>query len=236
MPSPRSRTRPSKAPAEPARPKPPAALEPAVLPDHDLESDAGYERLGFFDVDLSGRVAESVELTQCRMRNATLSGTVLDRVRLTDCLVETSDWANLRLPSATLLRVRLTGARMTGFNLVDAVARDVLFQDCRMDLSGWRFTRFTAVRFEGCNLTGADFSGADLTGAHFVDCDLTGARFDKATMTGTRFRRCVLLDVIGVTSWQGAVVEAADLIQLAYVFAGALGVRVEPDDGPGPDR
>ncbi|MEV0393963.1 pentapeptide repeat-containing protein [Polymorphospora rubra] len=229
MPPPRSRARPSRVPAEPARPKPPTALDAAVLPDHDLVTEGGYERLGFVDLDLSARDAESVEFTQCRLRNTTLSGTVLSRARLTDCLVETSDWANLRMPSATLLRVRLADSRMTGFTLVDAVARDAVFDGCRMDLSGWRFTRFTAVRFEGCNLTGADFTGADLGGASFVGCDLTGARFDNATMTGTRFRDCVLLDVAGVTSWRGAVVEAADLIQLAHVFADALGVRITPE-------
>ncbi|MEV7231111.1 pentapeptide repeat-containing protein [Polymorphospora sp. NPDC051019] len=225
----RPRTRPARVPAEPARPRPPASLDPAVLPDHDLDTEAGYERLGFVDLDLSGRRAEAVEFTQCRMRHTTLAGTTLSRARLTDCLVESGDWANLRMPSATLLRVRAADSRMTGFALVDAVARDVVFEACRMDLSGWRFTRFTAVRFEGCNLTGADFTGADLGGAAFVGCDLTGARFDNATMTGTRFRDCVLLDVAGVTSWRGAVVEAADLIQLAHVFAAALGVRIAPE-------
>ncbi|MGH3487743.1 MAG: pentapeptide repeat-containing protein [Actinopolymorphaceae bacterium] len=79
--------------------------------------------------------------------------------------------------------------RNLGARVVDP---DVVFDQCRMDLSTFRFTSFTKVRFSGCNLTQADFTDADLRGALFVDCNLTGVQFAQADMSGTRPPNCIL--------------------------------------------
>jgi uncharacterized protein YjbI with pentapeptide repeats len=223
----RPRTRAASRPRDPARPKPPPALELATLPGHDLEHEGTYERLGFYDIDLSGRTAESVEFNQCRFRGADLSGAQLDRVGFTDCLVENSNVANLRSDTGTLVRVRYSLSRMTGFTLVKGLVRDVEFDECRLDLTSWRFSDIQATRFTNCNLSRADFTEADLTGAQFVGCDLTGAQFDNAKMAGTRFRNCILVDIGGVLSWRGATVDGNDLIALSYTLAHALGIRIE---------
>ena len=225
----RPRTRPGGRLRDPVKPKPPPSLDLATLPDHDLDNESTFERLGFYDIDLSQRSAESVEFTQCRFRGADLSGTQVDRVGLTDCLAENSNLANVRADAGALVRVRFVMSRMTGFTVAKGLLRDVEFEDCRLDLSGWRFTDFQATRFINCNLTRADFTEADLTGAQFVGCDLTGAQFDKAKMEGTRFRKCVLVDIGGVLSWRGATVDGNDLIALSYTLAHALGIRIEAD-------
>jgi uncharacterized protein YjbI with pentapeptide repeats len=214
----------------PAKPKPPPSLDLAVTPDHRLENEGTYRRLGYFDIDLSGCEAESVEVEQCRFRNADLSTASLDRSRFTDCLFENSNLANLRTSGCALIRVRLSVSRMTGFTWTDGRVKDVTFDECRLDLSGWRFTGFNTVTFNNCNLTRADFSGADLTGARFVGCDLTGAQFSQAKMAGARFVDCVLAGIGGLTSWEGAVVRAHDLIALSYELARALGIRIDNED------
>jgi uncharacterized protein YjbI with pentapeptide repeats len=214
---------------EPRKPVPPPDLTPASPGEHDLEPETTFERIGFADLDLSGRSAEAVEFHQCRFDRASLSGSQLRRAGLTDCLVEHCDWANLRADGGRLDRVRFTESRMTGFTWTDGLIRDVLFDRCRMDLSVWRFAGFDAVRFSDCNLTGADFTEADLRGAQFVGCDLTRAQFSNATMDGTRFRGCTLVGIAGVTSWAGAVVHHSDLLALSYALAGALGIRIDQD-------
>ncbi len=214
---------------DPVKPKPPPVLDLATLPEHDLDNEATFDRLGFYDVDMSQRSADSVEFTQCRLRGADLSGGQLDRLGFTDCLVENSNVANLRSDGGSLVRVRFLMSRMTGFTITKGLVRDVTFDDCRLDLSAWRFTDFQAARFTNCNLTRADFTESDLTGAQFVGCDLTGAQFDKAKMEGTRFRSCVLVDIGGVLSWRGATVDGNDLIALSYTLAHALGIRIETD-------
>src|SRR6266498_4080252 len=215
----------------PARPKVRASWQAAVLPEHDLVTEAAYERLDYRDADLTGRSAESVSLAQCRFNGADLSGTVLDRARLTDCLFDSSNLANVRASGSALIRVHLSLSRMTGFTWVDSLARDVTFDECRMDLSGWRFSRFHTVVFNRCNLRRADFTGADLTGARFAGCDLTGAQFSNAKMAGARIAGCVLVDVAGITSWAGAVVQGQDLVALSYTLAAALGIHIDKVEG-----
>jgi len=217
---------------EPRKPVPPSALAPATVEDHDLEAESTFDKFGFFELDLSGRRAESVEFSQCRFRAADLSGSELTKLKLSDCLVETSNWANLRAEGGAATRVKVLDSRMTGLAWTDGLLRDVSFEQVRLDLSGWRFASFDAVRFSACNLRSADFTNADLRGAQFVGCDLTGAQFSQATMDGARFRSCVLVDIAGITSWTGAVVDQGDLIALSYALAGALGIRIAGDDQP----
>lgn len=217
----------------PQRPRPPASLELATLPDHDLEDEATLRRLAF-EVDLSGRSAESVEFDQCRFRAADLSGTTLARARLVDCLIERTNLANLRTDKSSMQRARIDSSRMTGLHWIDGSLRDVTVAECRADLAVFRFTDFRQVRFEDCNLTRADFANADLSGAQFVNCDLTGAQFSQATMTGARFRGCTLVGIGGVTSMEGAIIAGQDLVALSYTLAAALGIQIE-DTGDDPD-
>lgn len=214
----------------PVEPKRPASLDLATVEEHDLDHEATFRRLGFVDLDLSGRSADAVEFEQCRLRGTDLSGATLDGAKFSDCLVESSNLANLRVEKSTLLRVRVSTARMTGVHWVNGSLRDVTFSQCRLDLASFRFSNFRHVVFEGCNLSRADFTNADLGGVRFTDCDLTGAQFSHAKLPGTRFVNCSLAGIGGVTSLAGAIVARADLIALSYTLAGALGIRIEDED------
>jgi uncharacterized protein YjbI with pentapeptide repeats len=216
--------------APPRKPVAPSSLEIATEQDHDLESEATFKALGFYNLQMPEREADSVEFVQCRFRSSNFSGSVLNQSTIRDCLVQTCDWANMRSEGATWTRVELNGSRMTGLTISDSSVHDVLFEDCRLDLSAWRFTYFDAVQFSNCNLSGADFTNADLRGAHFVGCDLTRAQFHQATMDGARFRNCVLAGIGSVTAWKGAIVHHTDLMALSYALAGALGIQIDSDD------
>lgn len=208
------------------------ALAPAVLPDHDLEEEAELARLEFANLDLSDRDAILVQFDRCRFVGTTFSGTGLDRVRYVDCRLDSCDLANLSAESSTLVRVEVSGSRATGLCWRDGVLRDVVISGCKLDLSAFHGTRFERVRFEGCNLTQADFMDADLTGGvEFVDCDLTRARFSQARMAGAVLTRCVLDGIQGVTSLRGAVIDPTDLVSLSYALAQALGIVIATDDG-----
>jgi uncharacterized protein YjbI with pentapeptide repeats len=208
----------------------PDTRHPAILPDHDLDDEGTYRGLDYVELDQSGRVAESVELDGCRFTSSDLGGTTLDKSVFVNCVVENSNLANLRANSGSMRRVRMSMLRMTGFQWVNGGLRDVLFDDCRLDLSTFRFSKLTDVVFNRCNLTQVDFTNADLGRARFVDCVLAGAQFSHASMTGTRFTRCELIDVGGVTALRGAVVEGHNLIALAHTLATALGMTIEQSD------
>ena len=211
----------------PRPPVVPASLVPAAF---GPEPEAVFTGVAFHGDDLSEREAEAVEFAGCRFRGADLSGSVLAQLTMTDCQVQTSNWANVRGDGAAVRRVTFEESRMTGFAVTNGKLGDVTFDQCRLDLSGWRFTGFDSVRFTGCKLSGADFTHADLRGARFAGCDLTGAQFHHATMDGARFRRCEVEGIAGITSWRGAVVHPDDVPALSYTLAAGLGLRIDDAD------
>ncbi|ABP56804.1 pentapeptide repeat protein [Salinispora tropica CNB-440] len=210
---------------EPRSPVPPTEVD--LWEATVLESESTLTCQALYSARLTGQDASSVTFRQCRFRGADLAECRLDQVVLSDCLVTDSSWANLRADGGEMARVRLAQCRMTGVTWADGVLRDVTVTGCRVDLSAWRMTTFDAVRFEDCNLQGADFTNADLRGATFRGCDLTGAVFHHASMEGTRFRGCTLAGVGDFSSWRGAVVDHEDLISLSYGLAQAAGIQVE---------
>ena len=185
------------------------------------------------DPDVRKRLLDLCEPTKARTlmrRFAAKSGVELERGGFVDCEFDTCNLANLHAADAALRRVRVSGSRMTGFQWINGVLRDVALHDCRLDLSTFRFCTLTDVVFSGCNLTRADFTNADLRRTRFVDCVLAGVQLSHANLAGTRFTRCELVDVGGVTSMRGAVVEGHNLIALAHTLAAALGIVIDPDD------
>ena len=71
-----------------------------------------------------------------------------------------------------------------------------------------------------------DFLEAGLESVRFHDCDLTRADFRGARLQGCEFRRCDLTGLEGVASLRGAALEWPAIVELAGVFAAALGVEV----------
>ncbi|WP_434739365.1 pentapeptide repeat-containing protein [Micromonospora sp. SH-82] len=213
---------------EPRSPLPPSEL--VLFDASELESESELESRAFYSLSLAGQDADSMTFTQCRFRGADLSSCRLDQVTMTDCLVTDSSLANIRADGGSMTRVRLSQCRMTGVTLADGLLRDVTIKECRADLSAWRMTKFDAVSFVECNLSGADFTNADLSGAVFRHCDLTSAVFHHAAMEGARFRGCNLAGVGDVSNWKGAIVHHTDLMSLSYGLARAAGIHIEDDD------
>lgn len=211
----------------PASPKLPGTLRLAKMPDDDLKDDGVYLSLEYEDIDLAKRDAVSVEIDQCRYKNVSLGETELDRGLVSDSMFEGCDLANLRARDCSLVRVTLSGCRMTGLSWAGGGVREVEFSNCRMDMASFRFSMFKNVLFSGCKMEQTDFQEADLRGAHFERCDLSGAQFSKAQMEGTRFSDCSLAGINGVLSLRGAIVSSRDALALTYCLAGALGIKIE---------
>jgi uncharacterized protein YjbI with pentapeptide repeats len=214
-------------PRAPVRPRLPRALSPAAFPLHDLRDGGVHLALEYAGTDLAGRDIAAVEIDQCRFLNTAFTGTELDRAVISDSVFESCDLANIRASDCGLLRVAVSGCRMTGLSWAGGSVRETALRSCRMDLVSFRFTTFKHAVFTDCRLTQADFTGADLRGARFERCDLSGAQFSQAQMSGTRFTGCTLDSINGVTSMRGAIVHGADALALAYSLASALGISIE---------
>src|SRR5216683_382538 len=210
---------------QPVSPKLPAALSPAKFPDDDLKDDGVYKSLMYEDTEMAKRDVASIEIDQCRYKNVNFGQTELDRALISDSVFEVCDLANLRARDCSLVRVALSGSRMTGWSWVEGSIRGATFEGCRMDMASFRFSTLKGVVLANCKLAQADFQEADLRGTRFEHCDLSGAQFSKAQTEGTRFSDCTLAGINGVTSLRGSIIKSRDALALTYSLASALGIK-----------
>src|SRR5947207_135501 len=75
-----------------------------------------------------------------------------------------------------------------------------------------------------------DFLDLDLTGRTARSVELEGCHLKATDLSGSRVTRCELVDIDGVTSMRGAVVEGHNLVALAHTLATALGITIDAED------
>ena len=110
------------------------------------------------------------------------------------------------LIGATWSGVRFRGSRLGFVNLAGALLEDVIFEDCEIASLDVRTARLESVAFVGCTIDELNVSGATLT---HVD------------LSGTTLRT-----LVGIESLRGATINYEQLLDLAPIFAAALGVDV----------
>jgi len=177
-------------------------------------------------------VAESLraerELEGVALAPTALDHTDLRGLRLVDVSAERLAAASGDWRSASLLRVELREARLTGLDLGEARLREVRFRGCKLDYVNFRHAEIEYVSFEDCVLAQADFQGARLESVRFEGCQLAAADFTKATLTRVDLRGSELAGLGGsLLGLRGAVIDSLQLIDLAPQLAVELGIVVE---------
>ena len=210
----------AQAPAEMALPElTPHAGEP-------LATHGDYDAVSFTDLDLSGQNANNARLLDCALLRCRADGLLLRRARLVETLVADLQAATIDLtesvwrdslvtggrlgaaaaPSAKLTRVRLRGAKIDFLNLRGATLQDVVFQDCVLG----------EVDAGEATLTDVDFPGSRV--------DSLGVR--NATLARVDLSGATLQTLSGLDHLRGAIVSAAQLLDLAPLLADHLGIVV----------
>jgi uncharacterized protein YjbI with pentapeptide repeats len=169
-------------------------------------------------------LAEGVE--GVRARDLRLAGARLGRLGLLDCAFSRCDLAGLDAAASSLVRVELTGSRLTGLAGTEVLLRDVVLRDCRMDLASLRDARLERVTFERCDLRELDLQGARLHEVRLLGCDLSEAILEDADCTRCELHDCSYTGLRGISGLSGTTIGWPDAIELAPAFAAALGVRV----------
>jgi uncharacterized protein YjbI with pentapeptide repeats len=200
-------------------------LEPEPEPE-DLDGASWYQ-ISLEGVNLSGAQVDEAEIEQCRFTRVGLAGANIRHLTVVDSVIDHGDWANAVFESCGLRRVHLKENRMTGMTFIDGMVRDIVFQECKLDLTNWRANTFNTVHFVGCELSGADFAGADLRGVVFERCGLSGAQFSNAKANGARLLDCELSGIGGIGSLSGATIRSDDLLTLTALLARELDITIE---------
>jgi uncharacterized protein YjbI with pentapeptide repeats len=82
------------------------------------------------------------------------------------------------------------------------------------------------VTFEDCLLSHSDFLDARLDSVRFHRCDLTQADFRGARAERCEFRHSGLTGLQGVENLRGSAMGWSDIVEMAAVWAAALGIGV----------
>ena len=112
-------------------------------------------------------------------------------------------------PGAQLTRVRLRGVKVDFLNLRGATLQDVVFEDCA-------------------------FGEVDVSDASLTDVEFPGSRVDAlvvrgATLSQVDLSGATLQALSGLDNLRGAIVSAAQLLDLAPLLADHLGIAVRDD-------
>ncbi len=213
------------APQPPMAPRLPRGLGAADAPVAAELHDVTWRAIRADGWSLPGAGLAAVEFAGCRLETVDLSGAQCSRLVLADAEVNASNLANLAARDSSLIRVTLRRARLTGMGWPAGTLTDVRVEDCRADLSSFRFGRLQRVTFVRCLLADADFEGVRGESVAFLDCDLSRAAFSQARFERSEIRRCRLDGVSGVDGLRGMGLLPEDIVSLAGPMAAALGVR-----------
>ncbi|MFF6997435.1 pentapeptide repeat-containing protein [Streptomyces sp. NPDC008313] len=196
----------------------------------ELEPDGDYDGLEFTEADLAGQDGGGARFMDCALTGCALDETRLRHARLLDSVLTGIRGVGTDLAEATLRDVELVDARLGGVQLHGSVLERVLVRGGKIDYLNLRRARLKDVVFEGCVLVEPDFGGARLERVEFVECVLKGADLSAAALTDVDLRGAAELDIArGVDRLAGAVISPAQLLDLAPVLAGELGIRVMGD-------
>lgn len=202
------------------------ALEPHA--DAGLEPDGDYDGVELRDLDLAGQDGGGARFMDCALTGCALDETRLRHTRFLDSVLTGLRGVGTDLAEATLRDVELIDARLGGTQAYGAVLERVVIRGGKIDYLNLRQARLRDVVFEACVLVEPDFGGARLERVEFVDCALRSADFTAATLADVDLRGAVELGIAGgVDRLSGAVISAAQLLDLAPVLAAELGIRVE---------
>jgi len=214
--------------------EPPVAPKPPDLPAELEEVELGHRALGALRLegvhvrgaDLSDRAAPDLTLLEARLDDVVLDAAEAAGIRLRDVVVARGSWAGLRTSRGTIDRVEASGVRGTGADLAETELADVVFADCRFDLASFRHATLARVVFRDCRLEEADFGGATLSSVRFERCSLAGASVHAASFSRCELRACDLTGLVGAASLGGTRMTRVDLLGIADLLAGALGIEV----------
>jgi uncharacterized protein YjbI with pentapeptide repeats len=200
--------------------------EAALETVSSLGTDGGLvSDFDFSKASMSALTTENVTLLDGKVRSlaaerASLNGMHVRSVEFAGCQLASLRWAGGKISRTRFDECRLLGARFDGVTL-----EHVVFTGCKLDYAVLDRVRVTGpVMFAGCSFREAEFTGCDLAGALFDGCDLRLAAFGRGHYRNCDLRGNELSAARGVHHLKHAIIDRAQLTQLAEALAAELEV------------
>jgi len=191
-----------------------------------LRSDEEYEQVVFADDDFGTSAATGGRLIDCTVTHCSFGQKKMRKCRLTDCQVADTRLVGTDIAETTWHGCALSGCVLAGVQWFSSELRRVTFSGCKLDSVNFRECVLRDVGFENCLLRDVDFGSARLTDVKFGGGTL-GADFTKAMLERVDLRGAELGITAGYDALRGATISTVQLVGLAPLLAGHLGITVE---------
>ncbi|MFP8902694.1 pentapeptide repeat-containing protein [Streptomyces atacamensis] len=221
-------------------PPPPAPRELADLPYAEylqpfggggrLERERTYDTVHFDGETFHDADAGGAGFVESAFTSVEFDGGRYRRTRFNDVWLHTVRWVGADLAETDWTDAEAVSGALAGVEAFEARMRRVTFFNCKFDSVNLRAARLRDVCFVDCLLRDVDFGEAALEGVAFPGSVLDGVRLEKARLARVDLRGAAGLGITaGHDSLRGAIVGAAQLLDLAPALARALGIEVRDD-------
>jgi uncharacterized protein YjbI with pentapeptide repeats len=178
-------------------------------------------------LDAIGIHAENMSIDESILERVQFVQAKLEKLGLSDVRLQGCDLSAAKCADGSWLRVHVKGGRLVGIDLSNTTLKDIIFEDCKLDLANFRSSKLTRVQFIGCHLQETDFQMATLTNVAFTSSELKKVAFSRATLNRVDARTSQLFDIRGWDSLKGLTLDASQLMAIAPELANELGLLIE---------
>lgn len=192
-----------------------------------IVSEATIEQTMLQGMDMSLFTAKNLSFDECILEKVLFMEAKLEKLGFLDCELKACDMSAAYCASASLMRTRIVGGRLTGIDFSRSTLKDVVFQNCKLDMANFRYAKLTRVRFADCILTDTDFLAAELSHVTFEASQLDKTAFSGGKIDDVDFRSSQLVDVRGWQYLKGATIDAEQLVAIAPQLAVEMGLKVQ---------
>ncbi len=192
-----------------------------------IEKDEPLVCVRIENCSLTGINAGGARFSEVSLLKVTLGGAAMEKLDWSDVLAVRCDFTAANCEQSSWRRVHVKGSRCSGMLLHSAKLQDATFENCKLDLANFRFTKLKNVRFVDCVLDKADFYQAELKSVTFENCTLSETEFSQAKLDKVDLRTSDLTGIKGVENMKGAIINSTQLIYLAPLLVAQLGIIVE---------
>jgi uncharacterized protein YjbI with pentapeptide repeats len=203
-----------------------ALPELAPHPGTPLESGGDYDAVSFRDLDLSEQNANNARLLDCLVAGCRADGLQLRRAKVVETVVEDLRAVSLDLTESVWRDSLLSGGRLGAVTASGAQLTRVRLRGAKIDFVNLRSAALRDVVFENCVLGELDAADATLTDVAFPGSRLDSLGVRGASLTRVDLSAATLQALSGLDHLRGAIVSAAQLLDLAPLLADHLGIAV----------
>ena len=209
--------------AEPTPPEAPVEPEPRQV----LDPSDDVVEAEFADLDLREMDGSHSRMVRCELRRVQLTAARFRAAVLVDVCFEHCELSGVDFHEASLTRVEFRDCRMTGINLSQATLRHVRWTDCKLDDANLRAATVDHGWAQGCSCVELDAYDSELTAVRFDACDLTRADFSKVRIAGLDLRGSTIESMVGASGLRNLTIGVDGVVPFALSVFAETGVRVD---------